>query len=197
MSLFFIKSLMAIVFLFTGLIAVLTMFILMGRTNLKIDANFLRKMHKASGFIFFILLLVISYFCIKYWVMARDNLSVRAIFHGFLAFFLLAVLILKILIVQYYKQLIRFVPAMGMTIFCLAFVVTGTSAGYYLLRMSAAKTESVKVAALPQTPFQGNKEIGAAIFADKCSSCHYPDREETKQGPGLKNLLKKEKLPRS
>ncbi|HZX11406.1 MAG TPA: cytochrome c, partial [Acidobacteriota bacterium] len=42
---------------------------------------------------------------------------------------------------------------------------------------------------------EGSIERGAALFQNKCLSCHYPDKEKNKSGPGLKNLFKKEQLP--
>lgn len=61
------------------------------------STNYLRTFHKSSGFIFFILILIISYLCIKYWINAGDNLSTRAVFHGVLAFILFAVILMSIL----------------------------------------------------------------------------------------------------
>lgn len=195
MSLFLIKSILGIFFLLAGLIAVICMLTLMGRAERKISANLLRKMHKGSGLVFIVLLLVISYFCIKYWAMLGDQLSLRAVSHGILALALFIVLILKISIVQFYKQFLRFVPVMGMIVFSLSFMVFSTSAGYFFLRTLSVKTEPSKILTPSQTQLKGNAEKGAALFNSKCISCHYPDKEETKQGPGLKNILKREKLP--
>lgn len=36
---------------------------------------------------------------------------------------------------------------------------------------------------------------GERIFESSCSKCHYPDRTETKIGPGLKGLFDGETLP--
>lgn len=38
-------------------------------------------------------------------------------------------------------------------------------------------------------------EKGAALFNKTCSVCHFPDKTETKVGPGLKGLFQREKLP--
>ena len=40
-------------------------------------------------------------------------------------------------------------------------------------------------------------EKGAAIFNQNCAMCHYPDQTETKIGPGLKGLFKKDHMPKS
>jgi cytochrome c553 len=197
MSFFMIKSVLATFFLIAGLIAVICMLTLMGKTERKISAQLLRRMHRVAGFVFAGLLLLISYFCIKYWAMVGDQLSTRAVLHGFLSLALIIIFILKISIVQYYKQFLRFVPIMGMIVFILSFVVFSSSAGFFFLRTLCAKPESPGISESSQTSHQGNAERGAALFKSKCISCHYADKEENKQGPGLKNILKREKLPSS
>ena len=197
MSLFLIKSILSIIFLLSGLVAIICMLTQMGKAEKKISAAFLRKMHKISGFVFFGLLLVISYFCLRYWAMVGDQISTRAIFHGVLAFGLLIIFILKISIVQFYKQFLRFAPVLGMTVFCLAFVVFSTSGGYYFLRMLYSNPEQMEISTVSQPQIQGSMESGAILFQNKCRSCHYAEKEDKKLGPGLKNLLKSEKLPQS
>ena len=195
MSFFLFKSILAIFFLLAAIIAVITMLSLMGKAERKVSVQILRKMHKGSGFVFAGLLLVISYFCLKYWAMVGDQISTRAVLHGVLSFALIIIFILKISIVQYYKQFLRFVPIMGMIVFVLSFMVFSTSAGFFFLRILATKPESLEISEPSQTLHQGNAEKGAALFKSKCLSCHYANKEENKHGPGLKNVLKKEKLP--
>ena len=195
MSLFMIKSILAVFFLLAALIAVICMLSLMGKAERKVSAQLLRKMHRVAGFVFTSLLLLISYFCLKYWAMVGDQISTRAVLHGVLSLALIIVFILKISIVQYYKQFLRFVPIMGMIVFVLSFMVFSTSAGFFFLRILATEHESPEISEPSQTLHQGNAEKGAALFKSKCLSCHYADKEENKQGPGLKNILKKERLP--
>lgn len=38
---------------------------------------------------------------------------------------------------------------------------------------------------------------GADLFAANCSICHYPDRKDTKKGPGLVGLFKNPTLPKT
>ena len=195
MSFFLFKSILAIFFLLAAIIAVISMLSLMGKAERKVSAQLLRKMHRVAGFVFTGLLLLISYFCLKYWAMVGDQISTRAVLHGVLSFALIIILILKLSIVQFYKQFLRLVPVMGMIVFVLSFVVFSTSAGFFFLRTAEARAESSDISEPPQTPPQGSAEKGAALFKIKCASCHFADKEETKHGPGLKNVLKKEKLP--
>ena len=197
MSLFLFKSLLALIFLIAGGIAVICMFALMGKTERKISAIFLRRMHKGAGFVFTILLIVISYLCIKYVALVGDQLSGRAVMHSVLSLGLFIVLVIKIAIIQFYKQFLRFVPTMGIIVFVLAFVVFSTSAGYFFIRTFSAPDTIEETATIADTDIEGNTEKGASLFKDKCSGCHFSDKEENKIGPGLKNVLKKAQLPSS
>ena len=195
MSFFLFKSILAIFFLLAAIIAVISMLSLMGKTERKTSDKLLRKMHKSSGFIFTGLLLLISFFCLKYWAIVGDQLSTRAVMHVVLSLALIIILILKLSIVQFYKRFLKFVPVMGIIVFVLSFMVFSTSAGFFFLRTLGAKAESSVISESSQTLHQGNAEKGAALFKSKCLSCHYADKEENKHGPGLKNILKKERLP--
>ena len=199
MSLFHIKSILATFFMLAGLVAVLCMLALMGRAERKISAVFLRRTHKIAGAVFAGLLVIISYICIKYWAVMGDQLSVRAVLHATLALGLVIVFLLKISIVQFYKEFIRYVPVLGMTVFSLAFVVFCTSAGFFFL--SSGRTVAFEKVETEEPPAvvsaEGDSESGKLLFENKCSFCHYADRSDSRLGPGLKQILKRETLPTS
>jgi cytochrome c1 len=197
MSLFLLKSILATVFLIAGIVAILCMLTLMGKAERKMNASFLRKMHRGAGILFTLLLIVISIICIIYVARMGDALSTRAVFHSVLSLFLIVVLFLKISFVRFFKQFLRFVPQMGMMVFILTFVVFSTSAGYYFLISGNSAEEKNRNAAQIQAVNEGSVENGAALFANKCSGCHLADSEKNRSGPGLKNILKNEKLPHS
>lgn len=197
MSLFLVKSILALLFLVVGFGGMLCMMALMGKADRKMNARLLRKTHKTLGFLFLILLVIISYFCIRYLRMAGDQLPFRAVLHSVLALTLFVVLVLKILVVRYYKQLLKYAPVMGMIVFSLAFLVTGTSAGYYFLRASLSTADVLKPPLSNPPQQRGNVQKGRAVFEAKCSGCHYANREDIKHGPGLKDLLTKKTLPHS
>jgi cytochrome c2 len=137
---------------------------------------------------------LISYFCLQYVKMAGDGLSTRAMFHGVLALALFFILALKLSIVQFYKQFLRYVPGLGMTVLGLAFAVFSTSAGYFFL-----VTEKTTVAGETTSEVieSSGVERGEAVFENQCSFCHHADRTDSKLGPGLKGVLKAENLPAS
>jgi cytochrome c2 len=175
------------------------MMALMGRTERKISALFLRRTHKIAGAVFAVFLVIISYICIKYWSMMGDQLSTRAVIHATLALGLIIVFALKISIIQFYKEFIRYVPVLGMIVFSLAFVVFCTSAGFFFLASSqpvGAEKSEVKEQPVVVSA-EGNAQDGKLLFEEKCSFCHYADRFDSKMGPGLKEILKREKLPAS
>ena len=188
------KSILAIFFLAGGLTAVICMLTLMGRAERKIGATFLRRLHKITGAVFAVMYLVISYFCLHYVEMAGEGLSTRAVFHGVLAVALFFVLALKISIVQFYKQFLRYVPGLGMTVFGLAFAVFLTSAGYFFL-----VTEKTTIAGetTSEASEASGAERGRTLFDNQCSFCHHADRTDSKLGPGLKGILREETLPAS
>ena len=186
------KSVIAIFFLGFGLIAVICMLTLMGRAERKTSATFLRRLHKIAGGIFAVLYLVIGYFCLHYVKMLGEGMSTRAVFHSVLALALFIVLALKLSIVQFYRQFLRYVPGLGMTAFSLAFAVFFTSAGYFFLVRGGA-TEAEKPASEVEATADAGR--GQALFENDCSFCHYADRTESKLGPGLKGVLKGETLP--
>jgi mono/diheme cytochrome c family protein len=179
-----------------GFTAFLTMMTSMGRVEKKLSPLTLRRIHRTAGLFFGILLLMLSYLCLRYLVAAGDRLSTRAVFHSVLSLFLVVIFFVKVSIVRYFKQFLKYAPGLGVTVFCLAFVVMMTSAGYYFLRPTLRTEPPVATPPLSQNAaLTGNSERGMELFRVYCSSCHYPDQEKTKSGPGLKGVLKKEKLP--
>jgi mono/diheme cytochrome c family protein len=188
------KSMFSIFFMAFGLIAVICMLTLMGRAERKFSATLLRRLHKIAGAIFAVLYLVIGYFCLHYVKMLGDGMSTRAVFHGVLALALFIILAFKLSIVQFYKQFLRYVPGLGITVFALAFTVFFTSAGYFFLVTGQTKEADEVISGKSMTEAANR---GKALFENKCSFCHYADRTDAKIGPGLKGVLKGETLPAS
>ncbi len=195
MSIFLIKSILALFFLAAGVISFLAMMLQMGTPEKKWNPVTLRKIHRFSGFTFIVLLLVISYLCVRFLVIVGDQLSAQAVFHGILSLLLIVIVFLKVIIIRSYKLFMKYVPGLGMTIFCLSFVLTASSAGYYFLRTGGAAPSSSRPAPLLPSADQGDAQRGASLFATKCSTCHLIDSESDKVGPGLKGILQRKQLP--
>jgi cytochrome c2 len=193
MSIYLAKSILAVGLLIAGLGAALAMLISMGRTEKKASPATLRKIHRNAGYLFALILLVLAALGTGIFVRAGETLSLRAVLHAFLAFFLLFILFLKIILVRFYKSFLRIVPGLGMAVLILALVVFSVSAGYFLLRTALA-ADPLSAAADPPL-LQGDAKKGSDLFSLHCAACHYTDREDSKLGPGLKGLFRKDSLP--
>ena len=195
MSVYVLKSILAVALLAAGLSAALAMLISMGRTEKKANPDALRKIHRAAGYGFAVLLLGLAVLGTDIFIDSGDTLPTRAVLHAFLALFLLFIFLLKISLVRYYKLFIRIVPGLGMAVLILTLVVFSVSAGYFLLRASLTDDRPSSVSAAPL--LQGSIDSGRESFSRHCASCHYADNEEVKLGPGLKGLFQKALLPSS
>jgi cytochrome c2 len=133
----------------------------------------------------------------RYWAQIGEQASIRAVFHAVLALGLIIIFLLKVAIVKFFKQFLRFAPVMGILVFSFAFVVFSISAGYYTARALRADPTLPEGVNSVSAEAAGSVEKGASFYNTKCLSCHYTDTEDKKIGPGLKNLFKKEKLPYS
>jgi len=195
MSVFLLKSILAIALLIAGLSAALAMLISLGRAEKKVSPTTLRKVHRAAGYLFALLLLALAILGTKIFIGAGDTLSLRAVLHAFFALFLLFIFLLKIVLVRFYKSFLRTVPGLGMTVLVLVLVVFSVSAGFFLLR--TVLTSDPLAAASRMPGLQGDADKGSDLFARNCASCHYSDREDKKLGPGLKGLFQNDRLPLS
>lgn len=201
MSFFTTKLILGTIFFLVGIGAALTMLILMGRAEKKASPAFLKKLHKYFGYLFFLLLLALAVLGYDYWVSLGENISTRALLHAVLALSLLIILITKILIARFYRQFLKMAPTMGLTIFCLAFVVFSISGIYYVLSGldQSASSERIELAektnAGAESPLQGSVEQGKEIFNRLCLSCHAVESDANKMGPSKVGLSEKNALP--
>jgi mono/diheme cytochrome c family protein len=204
MTLYLLKSIIALFFVALAISAGLSMLAVMGRTEHKVSPDKLRKIHRTSGDLFALVLLVLSVLGIFIVIRAGDSLPLRAVIHGFIGLVLLAVFFLKFLIARFFRQLLRLMPALGLTVFVMSMVMS-SMAGYYFLRAIASEPAPGESPSLPEAASvnpsgpssDGDPENGAALFASLCSSCHASYSEGNKMGPGLKGLFNMPELPYS
>jgi cytochrome c2 len=197
MSFFLLKTILALIFLVVGVIAITSMLTIMGKAEKKTDPKTLRMIHKISGRLFLLLLLALLFLGMRYWIKIGDQASLRAVLHAVLALGLFIIFLLKVVIVKFYKQFLRFAPALGMLVFCFAFVVFSISAGFYSLRALGTEPAPIEDTDAANSEIVGDAKKGASFYDTNCLSCHYADSEDKKLGPGLKGLLKREKFPYS
>ena len=190
---FLTKSILALILVGLAVLNLVVMLELLGRTDeKKFNPKKLRQLHRVSGYVFILLFLFISYYCIKIMRGMGQDLPARANFHAILAVATFFLLSLKITIVRFYKKYYTMAVPMGLGVFLLILTTTATSAGYYFTMRGVS-------------PFQITADLkeelareGATVFNERgCADCHYADRTEAKIGPGLKGLFKRDKLPTS
>jgi mono/diheme cytochrome c family protein len=183
------KSLLGIFFVAAGVIALVSMLTLMGRSERRLGAPALKRIHRTAGYVFAALLVVLAVLGARYLAAARDGLPLRGVIHWTLASLLVVILAIKIAIVRWYKQFLKFVPALGLAVFVVAFVVAAVSLGYFALTGAVGRG--------PQdgpTGATGDAEHGAAVFARNCEICHFGDTGESSMGPGLGGLFARRTL---
>jgi hypothetical protein len=136
---YLIKSLIAVAFLGTISTSFFSMMALMGKIEHKTAPEKLRKIHKWSGIASLLILAPLVYFGADFLSELGDGLSVRAALHFVLAALLLAVILLKVLVVWFYKGFLRYATGLGMAIFAMALAIFLITAGFYFIQLAAAK----------------------------------------------------------
>lgn len=134
-----LKTIIASAFLLAGTGAFLTMMKTMGRPGAAGDVGRCRKVHRVFGWLSVVLLVPLVYLGVDFIGEMGDGMSTRAVFHMVLAEALIALLLLKILIVRFFKGFVRNAPALGMALFVLTLVVFLISGGFFILQTAAAR----------------------------------------------------------
>lgn len=131
---FWIKTIIGAAFLIVAVGALLTMMTLMGGGERKGDPAKLRKAHKVLGYAYIVLLVPLAVIGLGFVRDMGDGMAVRGILHVVLAEALIAVLLLKWLVVRFFKGFLKGAPALGMTLFGLTMVIFFITAGFVVLR---------------------------------------------------------------
>ncbi len=134
MSSIWIKTLIGAAFLVAAAGSLLTMMVLMGGGERKGDPAKLRKAHKRLGYAYIVLLVPLAVIGLGFVRDMGDGMSMRGIFHIVLAEALVAVLLLKWLVVRFFKGFLKGAPALGMALFGLTLVIFFITAGFVFLR---------------------------------------------------------------
>ena len=214
MTIFFLKSLISLLLLFCAGLSMYTMFEIFGRGPSVLSAGKFKKLHKASGYIYVLLFVLVSYLCIGFMMASKSELSPRALLHVALAWSVIALLILKVLFVRVYRQFYAQARTIGIVMGVMSFVLVGITGGHYLAVSGFGKDRSVDKSAYYElkgpllrvvgtgTPSFAvirtdrlSIERGGTLFRSRCASCHDPLSTNTIVGPGLKGLLKNPALP--
>lgn len=211
-----LKSVLSIGILALTFLSMFTMFEILGRAEKRYDLETLKKTHRVAGILFFLLFIVVAYFCLRYLIASKSELSPRSAFHSTFALAVFILFCLKVSFVRLYRQFYGKVQMIGLLISLLTFGMVGTSAGYYLAVTKFGQDETFrKVMDTRKADTSGQWERrthgskiavktgpegiarGKALFGTRCSFCHDPLSTKTIVGPGLAGVLKHPSLPAS
>jgi hypothetical protein len=213
-TIFFLKSLLSLLLFAIAAVAMYAMLEALGRSTPPVSTERLKRIHKASGYLYATVFVFISYLCIGFAAASRSDPSPRAALHIVLALSIIALFLLKVLYVRFFRQFYGEVKVIGVTLGILTFVLVGLSGGYYLVTSHFGQDRTVdkSVYYMLKGPFLIVKEIerpgimairtdrfsierGRTLFEANCAICHDPNSTKTIVGPGLKGILKRPTLP--
>jgi mono/diheme cytochrome c family protein len=207
MHIFLIKSLLSLGLLAVSLVSIITMFEMFGRQERKFDPGMLRKVHRLSGLVFFLLSLGIAYICLDFLVKTKAELSPRAALHAVFALAVFFLLCLKIIFNRVYRQFYSHLQTMGLILAFTSLAMIETSAGYFLVVSKFGREIPVPRAAeqrkdadqekskIPAKTDPQSIAKGKELYESKCTFCHDPFSNTTLTGPGHKGILINPLLP--
>ncbi len=203
MPIFLIKSILSIPLLILTFFAIFTMFEVFGRLENRFDIERLKKLHRLNGKIYFLLYVIIAYFCIDFIINTKAEPSPRAAFHNIFALSVIILLFLKVSFVRIYKKFYNQVKTIGILIALLTLGMIATSAGHYLLITkfgTAIPEKRIEKTNLEEKRFFARFDSesiakGKEMYESKCYFCHDAYSTEWGVGPGHKGILKNPYLP--
>ena len=163
------SSIFAVLWLFCGLLAVLTMMSLLGRVGTSEGARNLRTIHRTFGWIFSAGYVVFLVMMIPKFTSNGPLLPAPLVTHAYLGLALFSLLLIKHLIVRTFKKYYPTLPYLGVIIFTIAFVVVAFTAMQRLVLWAEG----------PMVTIQSGDEqrkvsaaVGRNLLQNKCSRCH-------------------------
>jgi hypothetical protein len=132
-----VKTILAALFLIAGAGAFLTMMTAMGKPGMAGVPGKGRKAHRIFGWLYVALLVPLVYLGLSFVRETGDGMSTRGVFHVVLAETLVALVLLKLLVVRFFRGFLKNAPALGMAVFSLTLVVFLITAGFFLLQTVA------------------------------------------------------------
>jgi hypothetical protein len=164
-----ISSIFAVLWLFCGLLAVLTMMSLLGRVGKSEGARNLRTIHRTFGWIFSAGYVVFLVIMIPKLTSNGPLLPTPLVTHATLGLVLFSLLLIKHLVVRIFKKYYPTLPYLGVIIFTIAFVVVAFTGVQRLVLWAEG----------PMVTIQSGEEqrkvsaaVGRNLLQNKCSRCH-------------------------
>ena len=165
-------SIMATLFVAVGVITIFMMFEMFASNKSNTNRPVWKYTNIFCGYLFISLYIIILFFMINKATVIQKELTARAVIHIVLSLSLIPLLAIKIAIVKRYHKLGGKLPMIGITIFIVAFVLTGITAGYYALHHS--NLTYTTIASLKNGLL--DLELGKSTTNSKCNKCHSLER---------------------
>src|SRR5260370_663982 len=150
------------------------MFLRLGSARSGPSAARLTQAHRAGGYLYLALYLIMLYFMFRRVQEAPDELAPRALVHMILALTIAPLLFLKILIARTFKSQSQYLIPLGFLLFSLSFVLVAMTAGPYWLRR--APVQMVTLPSMGLSTQQIDLDAAGALMRARCSRCHNLDR---------------------
>jgi hypothetical protein len=133
MTIFFLKSLLSLLLFAIAAVAMYAMFGALGRNTPPPSTERLKSLHKAGGYLYAALFVFISYLCIGFAAASRSDPSPRAALHIVFALSIIALFLLKVMYVRFFRRFYGEVKTIGVIMGIFTFVLVGLSGGFYLV----------------------------------------------------------------
>src|SRR5437660_3196999 len=150
------------------------MFMRLGSVRSGPSAVRLTQAHRAGGYLYLALYLIMLYFMFRRVQEAPDELAPRALVHMILGLTIAPLLLLKILIARSFKSQSQYLTPLGLLLFSLSFVLVAMTAGPYWLCRTPVQTVSLPSVGLSAE--QIDLDAAGALMRVRCSRCHNLDR---------------------
>jgi ferredoxin-NADP reductase len=134
----------------------------------------LTQAHRALGYLYLTLYLIMMYFMIVRLQDAPDELAPRALIHMILGLTLAPLLFLKILIARTFRNQSQYLTPLGLILFSLSFILVGMTAGPYLLRRATMTTISLQAVGLRSE--RVDLRQAEELMRARCARCHNLER---------------------
>lgn len=165
-------SILAVLLVILAAAAVFIMLEITGRTGERGNIKRWIHIHKILGFLFILLFAVLFFVMIGKTAGVQEELTSRAMIHISLALALVVLITIKVLMARRYPRHSSKMPSLGIIILTFSFVLTGISAGYYVLHRSDLTYTTLTD--LDKNTL--NLELGKSITHNKCNKCHTLER---------------------
>ncbi|NOZ21216.1 MAG: hypothetical protein GXP25_09010 [Planctomycetes bacterium] len=162
-------SILSLLWLLCGFAAVVAMLLRLGSRAAWAKSPMILWAHRILGGSFVIGYIIFLICMIGLYQVNAPRLPLPLALHAYLGVLLLPILLLKELIVRFFKRYFTALPYVGMVIFCVAFLVVAFTGGHYTVLWLKGPTAKVT---RDGKRHKVSVALGREILHNKCAQCH-------------------------